>query len=237
MVSNHMKAILAAAFPALGIGAANAQQIIAPGNSSVAISTGVTGLGTGVATALGVNVGSAGAPVVLNGALGTPSSGVLTNATGLPYTSVTAAPVFVGTRITSAQTISSGSTTKVQLNSERMDVGNYYDSATNFVYTPLVAGTYEVSGTVYVSGTTVTAVTASISKNGTSGGSGTEVVEATNVGLATTPNQSVTLPATYIAMNGSTDTLELDVTATGTGTVAVVHVRSTSQMSIRWIGP
>lgn len=50
------------------------------------ISTGVTGLGTGVATALGVNVGSAGAPVVLNGALGTPSSGVLTNATGLPMT-------------------------------------------------------------------------------------------------------------------------------------------------------
>lgn len=40
--------------------------------------------GTGVETALGVNVGSAGAFVVLNGALGTPSSGTLTNATGLP---------------------------------------------------------------------------------------------------------------------------------------------------------
>jgi hypothetical protein len=38
--------------------------------------------GTGVATALGVNVGSAGAPVVFNGALGTPSSGVGTNLTG-----------------------------------------------------------------------------------------------------------------------------------------------------------
>lgn len=48
------------------------------------ISTGVSGLGTGVATALGVNVGSAGAPVLLNGALGTPSSGTLTSATGLP---------------------------------------------------------------------------------------------------------------------------------------------------------
>lgn len=41
-------------------------------------------LGTGVQTALGVNVGSAGAPVVNGGALGTPSSGTLTNATGLP---------------------------------------------------------------------------------------------------------------------------------------------------------
>lgn len=48
------------------------------------ISTGVSGLGTGVATALGTAVGSAGAPVVNGGALGTPSSGTLTNATGLP---------------------------------------------------------------------------------------------------------------------------------------------------------
>jgi hypothetical protein len=51
------------------------------------VSTGISGLGTGVATALAVNVGSAGAPVVNGGALGTPSSGTLTNATGLPVTS------------------------------------------------------------------------------------------------------------------------------------------------------
>jgi hypothetical protein len=48
------------------------------------ISTGVSGLGTGVATALAVNVGTAGAPVVNGGVLGTPSSGTLTNGTGLP---------------------------------------------------------------------------------------------------------------------------------------------------------
>jgi hypothetical protein len=48
------------------------------------ISTGVSGLGTGVATALAVNTGSSGAVVVNGGALGTPSSGTLTNATGLP---------------------------------------------------------------------------------------------------------------------------------------------------------
>lgn len=48
------------------------------------ISTGLTGAGTGVITALGVNVGTAGAFVVNGGALGTPSSGTLTNATGLP---------------------------------------------------------------------------------------------------------------------------------------------------------
>jgi hypothetical protein len=53
------------------------------------VSTGVSGLGTGVATALAVAVGSAGAAVVNGGALGTPSSGTLTNATGLPLTGTT----------------------------------------------------------------------------------------------------------------------------------------------------
>jgi hypothetical protein len=46
------------------------------------ISTGVSGLGTGVATALAVNVGSAGAPIVNGGVLGTPLSGTVTNLTG-----------------------------------------------------------------------------------------------------------------------------------------------------------
>jgi len=48
------------------------------------VATGISGLGTSVATALAVNVGSAGAFVVNGGALGTPSSATLTNATGLP---------------------------------------------------------------------------------------------------------------------------------------------------------
>lgn len=48
------------------------------------VATGISGLGTGVGTALAVNIGSAGALVTFNGALGTPSSGTLTNATGLP---------------------------------------------------------------------------------------------------------------------------------------------------------
>jgi hypothetical protein len=46
------------------------------------ISTGVSGLGTGIATALAVNTGSAGAPVLFNGALGIPTSGTVTNLTG-----------------------------------------------------------------------------------------------------------------------------------------------------------
>lgn len=52
--------------------------------------TGITAFGTGVATALGINVGSAGAFITFNGALGTPSSGTLTNATGLPIAGLVA---------------------------------------------------------------------------------------------------------------------------------------------------
>lgn len=53
------------------------------------IGTGVSGLGTGIATALAVNTGSAGAPVLFNGAGGTPSSVTLTNGTGLPVAGIT----------------------------------------------------------------------------------------------------------------------------------------------------
>lgn len=49
--------------------------------TSLPVSTGISGLGTGVATALAVNVGTAGAPVVNGGALGTPSSGTLSSCT------------------------------------------------------------------------------------------------------------------------------------------------------------
>lgn len=66
----------------------NAQgQLTAASNITVTPAVGsITGLGTGVATALAINTGSAGAVVLFNGALGTPSSGTLTNANGLPLT-------------------------------------------------------------------------------------------------------------------------------------------------------
>ncbi len=64
----------------------NAQgQLTLAGSTTVTPAVGsITGLGTGVATALAVNPGTAGSFVVNGGDLGTPSGGTLTNATGLP---------------------------------------------------------------------------------------------------------------------------------------------------------
>jgi len=61
-----------------GVLAANA--LVVGGGAGLAPATITTG--TGVVTSLGVNVGSAGAFVVNGGALGTPSSGTVTNLTG-----------------------------------------------------------------------------------------------------------------------------------------------------------
>jgi len=72
------------------------------------IASGVSGLGTGVATALAVNVGTAGAPVVNGGALGTPSSGTVTNLTGTANITATggASGAIAATTLSASSTVS-----------------------------------------------------------------------------------------------------------------------------------
>ena len=70
---------------------------VVPGAAASVAVGDITGAGTGVLTALAVNVGSAGAPVVLNGALGTPSTGTLTSVSGLPPAGVVGTAAILGT--------------------------------------------------------------------------------------------------------------------------------------------
>lgn len=81
--------------------AANA--LVVGGGAGVAPATVTTG--TGVVTALGVNIGSAGAFVTFNGALGTPSSGTLTSATGLPISTGVSG---LGTGVATALAVNTG---------------------------------------------------------------------------------------------------------------------------------
>jgi hypothetical protein len=82
--------------------AANA--IVLGGGAGFAPAT--TATGTGVVTALGVNTGTAGAFVVNGGALGTPSSGTLTSATGLPISTGVSG---LGTGVATALAVNTGS--------------------------------------------------------------------------------------------------------------------------------
>ena len=110
----------------------------------------ITGLGTGVATALAVNVGSAGAPVTFNGALGTPSSGTVTNLTGTASININGT---VGATTPSTgvfTTLVAGSTTSLLLGTAGSAVGNIgfrnATSGTATVAPPTGAlGTYTVT--------------------------------------------------------------------------------------------
>ena len=133
--------------------------VIMSGGGSVAIGS-VTGLGTGVATALAVNVGSAGAPVVLNGALGTPSSGTLTNATGLPVaTGISGLGTGVGTFLATPSSANLASALTDELGSGKAWFGPDEPIAdlasANDITLPATGRVFRITGTTQIN--TVTA--------------------------------------------------------------------------------
>jgi hypothetical protein len=94
--------------------------------------------------------------------------------------------------------------TKVQLNVEEWDAGNYYDNTTNFRFTPLIAGKYQVNFqvTLLLMNAGI-AIMVEVRKNGTGFKRGRNVVGGANTG-------GVSLSC-LVDMNGSTDYMEFFV--------------------------
>jgi hypothetical protein len=102
-----------------------------------------------------------------------------------------------------AQTISNNTQTKVQCNTEEFDTNSCYDNATNYRFTPTVAGYYQVSGEVcyLINAATSTLCDVSLWKNGSRFKQGTTFNN--NTGGVERPTVSA-----LIYCNGSTDYVE-----------------------------
>jgi hypothetical protein len=115
--------------------------------------------------------------------------------------------------LSSNQTVTLNTSTKVQLNTENFDTANCFDSTTNYRFTPNVAGYYQFSAVLALSGTSITNGQAQIYKNGTTS---SEFIFYSP--SASTLNQINATLTNLIYMNGSTDYVELYgyISATGT---------------------
>jgi len=137
----------------------NAQgQLTLAGNTTVTPAVGsITGLGTGVATALAINTGTAGAFVVNGGALGTPSSGTLTSATGLPISTGVSG---LGTSVATALGVNVGSAGAIVVNGGALGTPSS-GTVTNLTGTASININGTVGATTPTTGnfTTVTATT------------------------------------------------------------------------------
>ena len=120
---------------------------------------------------------------------------------------ITPNPTFRAYRDSSDQTMSHNTATKVELNAETFDIGGYYDHSSNFRYTPLVQGYYQVNGSIQdISNTDVYDIIVYIYKNGASVSQGRiRFTGVTNDDFYTT----VVSTSDIIYMNGSSDYLEL----------------------------
>lgn len=182
------------------------------------ISTGVSGLGTGVATALAVNVGTAGATVVNGGALGTPSSGTLTNATGLPVSTGVSG---LGTGVATALAVNVGTAGAPVVNGGALGTPSS-GTLTNATGLPLTTG---VTGTLPVAngGTGITSLGAGVA---TFLGTPSSANLAAAVTDETGSGALVFGTAPTISTLTVTDYVETAPTAVNTGTTQTISLTS-----------
>ena len=99
----------------------------------------------------------------------------------------------------SNQTLSSTTWTKLQFQTEEFDTANCFDNATNYRFTPNVAGYYQVSGGLLVN-VSATSIRLNIYKNGSA---------FKNLALTNTSLVSGMYSSALIYLNGTTDYVEL----------------------------
>ena len=126
-----------------------------------------------------------------------------TAATGIAWATPSGAsgPAFYAFRTTSQQSFSQNTWTKVQLNGEKFDTDNCFDSTTNYRFTPTKAGYYQVTGSIYVSKTGQSQGIMSFYKNGS-----VYQIFYNNVNTSTEYTNG---NSSLVYLNGTTDYLEL----------------------------
>lgn len=134
------------------------------------------------------------------------ASGVLqlqSNGTTIATISSTGLSTQVGAPTFSAwqgtpQTLSSNTFTKIQLQTEEWDTANCFDNATNFRFTPNVAGYYQVNGSIRASASFCD-MEISIYKNGSAYKNGNYV----------RTDSAAAVVSAQVYFNGTTDYIEL----------------------------
>ena len=132
----------------------------------------ITGLGTGVATALAVNTGNAGAFVTFNGALGTPLSGIATNLTGIA-SGLTAGNVTTNANLTGVVT-SVGNATAIADNAlsiaKTSGLQSALDLKANLISPSFTTPSLGIATATSINGATITSGTLNGSVTGTNTG-------------------------------------------------------------------